>query len=118
MGLLVGKAQVLIHKEPNIACLVLSSSFAHKPLLVFVCAILFQHDSVCVRHLAQQIFRGELYLVQLDRNTMKINQSCDVWACIKQAGCSMLMFDVTSFGCVLPCAVQAVCSALAEELKV
>ena len=53
MGLLVGKAQVLIHKEPNIACLILFSSFAHKTLLVFVCASLSQHDSVCVLYLAQ-----------------------------------------------------------------
>ncbi len=47
MCLLVGKAQVLIHKEPNVACFILSSRVAHKTLLVFVRASLLQHDSVC-----------------------------------------------------------------------
>ena len=41
MGLLVGKAQILLHKELNVACFILSSSFAHKTLLVFVCANCF-----------------------------------------------------------------------------
>lgn len=36
MGLLVGKAQVLIHKELNVACFMLNSSFAHKTLLMSV----------------------------------------------------------------------------------
>ncbi len=49
MGLLVGQAQALIHK---VACFIFSSSFAHETLLVFVCANLFQHDSVYVLHLA------------------------------------------------------------------
>lgn len=53
MGLLVAKAQVLICKELNVACFISSSIFAHKTLLVFICARFFQHDSVLVLHLGQ-----------------------------------------------------------------
>lgn len=58
MGLLVAKAQVLIYKELNVACFILSSISADKTLLVFICASFFQHDSVLVLHVGQQMSRG------------------------------------------------------------
>lgn len=75
MGLLVAKAQVLICKELNVACFISSSIFAHETLLVFICARFFQHDSVLVLHLGQQMSRGrELHLVQLERKILKMLQ--------------------------------------------